>query len=145
MNGFSPVAFYFQLSFNHSIGKEEALFREISGLTMEMGVEEIIEDSENNFRHRLHTSTKYSNLVLKNGLASKESEVVVWCMNTFNGNPEDSIKKKNIVVKLLETDGIPLKSWIFSDAYPVKWAVSDLDSDNKIIIEALEFAYSNFK
>ena len=145
MNGFSPVTFYFQLSFNHSIGKEEALFKERSGLTMEMGVEEIIEDSENNFRHRLPTSTKYSNLVLKNGLASKHSEVVVWCMNTLNGNPEDSIKKKNIVVKLLETDGIPLKSWVFSDAYPVKWAVSDLDSDNKIIIEALEFAYSYFK
>lgn len=146
MNEFPPVAFYFQLNFGNAIGKEEALFKEISGLTMEMAGKEVTEGSQNNFWHNLPTATKFSNLVLKKGLASKDSKIVIWCMNTFNGNPENSIKPKNIVVNLLDTDRTPLKSWKFSNAYPVKWVVSDLNSDNEtVVIESLEFAYSYFK
>jgi phage tail-like protein len=38
-----------------------------------------------------------------------------------------------------------LKSWSFVNAWPVKWAVSDLNSDNKIMIESLELAYGSFQ
>jgi len=146
MDIFSPVAFYFQLSLINTPGEDEVFFKEISGITMEMGTEEIAEGGNNNFEHRVPTTLKYSNLVLKRGLASKDSELVIWCMNTFNGNPEDSIKPKDIVINLLDTDRTPLKSWKFSNAYPVKWMVSDLNSDNEtVVIESLEFAYSYFQ
>lgn len=146
MSGFSPVTFYFQLNFSQAIEKEEALFKEISGLAMEMGVEEIIDGSQNNFRHLVPFSIKYSNLVLKNGLTSKDSELVIWCMKILNGNVEDSIKTKNIAVRLLDIDGSHLKSWVFSNAYPIKWAISDQNSDTKkMAIDSLEFAYSSFQ
>ena len=138
--------FFFQLSFSNTLGKEEVVFKEISGITMEMGFDGTSEGSDNNFRRLIPTSLKYSNLVLKRGSASKDSELFIWCMKTFNANQEDSIKVKNIIIRLWDTGGILLKSWLFSDAYPVKWVVSDLNSNNNnVAIESLEFAYSSFQ
>ncbi|MEZ4881575.1 MAG: phage tail protein [Flavobacteriaceae bacterium] len=146
MDNYPPVAFYFQLSLTNTSGKEEVIFKEISGITMEMGIEEITEGGNNNFEHRVPTPLKYSNLVLKRGMASKDSEVVFWCRNTFNGNEGITIKTKNITVKLFDTDKKALKSWVFSNAWPVKWVVSELNSESKnIAIESLEFAYSSFQ
>ncbi|WP_410007013.1 phage tail protein [Aequorivita nionensis] len=146
MNEFPPVVFYFQLILTNTSGKEEVIFKEISGITMEMGVEEITEGGNNNFKHRVPTSLKYTNLVLKRGLASKDSEVVLWCMDAFNGISDVPIKTKNVLVRLLDNSGIILKSWQFSNAYPVKWMVSDLNFDNEtVLIESLEFAYSYFQ
>ncbi|MEH6763791.1 MAG: phage tail protein [Aequorivita antarctica] len=145
MNNHPPVVFYFQLSLRNTSGKDEVFFKEISGITMEMGTEEMTKIGNNNYKYRAPNSIKYSNLVLKKGLVSKNSEIVIWCINTFNANPKDSIKPKDIVVKLLDTDGIPLKSWVFMNAYPVKWTVSDVNPENNITIEILEFAYSSFQ
>jgi phage tail-like protein len=145
MDNSTPTAFYFQISLINTSGKDEVVFTEISGITMEMEVEENIEGGSNNFKRRIPTSLKYSNLVLKKGIASKDSEVVVWCVDAFNDIADVSTKTKNIVVRLFDSSGITLKSWQFSSAYPVKWVVSDLNSNNKILIESLEFAYSYFK
>ncbi|MCB0466093.1 MAG: phage tail protein [Aequorivita sp.] len=146
MDNSPPFAFYFQLCLMDTSGMDEVIFKEISGITMEMGTEENTEWGNNMFKHQIPTSVKYSNLILKRGLASKDSDVVVWCINTFNGNVDVPIKTKNIAVKLLDTDKKTLKSWVFSNAWPVKWVVSELKSENKdIAIESLEFAYSSFQ
>ncbi len=146
MNEFPPVAFYFQLSFSGVSGNVDTAFKEVSGLTMEMGVEEITEGDTNSFKHRVPTSVKFSNLVLKRGLVSKDSELIAWCLKTLNGKLEDAIETKNIVVKLLDENGSPLKSWSFINAWPVKWAASDLNSmNNELLIENLELTYSYFE
>lgn len=146
MNEFAPVAFYFQLSLSDVSANEDAAFKEVSGISMEMGVEEIAEGGNNMFKHRVPTSVKFSNLVLKRGLVPKDSEIITWCNKTLGGNLDDLVETKTIIVKLLDENGNPIKSWSFVNAWPVKWAVSDLNSgSNELIIESLEFAYSYFK
>lgn len=143
---YPPVAFYFQLSFSGVSGKADASFKEVSGITMEMGIEEIAEGGVNGYKHRVPTTAKFSNLILKRGLVPKDSDVAKWCTDTLNGGLEDTIETKTIVVKLLNEKGSPLKSWSFANAWPVKWAISDFNSmNNDIAIETLEFSYSNFK
>lgn len=145
MNNNPPVAFYFQLSLSGVAANEDAAFKEVSGISTEMGGEEIAEDGNNVFKHRVPTSVKFSNLVLKHGLVTKNSEIINWCNKTLGGNLHDLVETKNIIVKLLDENGNPIKSWSFVNAWPVKWEVSDLNSGrNEFVIESLEFAYSYF-
>ena len=146
MDSYPPVSFYFKLSFAGISGLVETSFKEVSGITMEMGVEEIAEGGVNGYKHRVPTTAKFSNLVLKRGLVPADSELALWCTSTINGNLEELFETKMITVLLLDASGSPLKSWIFQNAWPVKWSVSDLNSmNNEIAIETLEFAYNNFQ
>lgn len=132
--------------FPEVIGFSESSFKEVSGLSMEMGVEEIAEGGVNGYKHRVPTTAKFSNLILKRGMVTSYSGVAQWCFDTLEDGLEEGIDTKTIVVNLLDESGLPLKSWVFVDAWPVKWAVSDLNSmNNEIAIETLEFAYSYFK
>ena len=143
---YPPVAFYFQLIFSGESGKVDASFKEVSGITMEMDTEEIAEGGNNVYKHRVPTTAKFSNLVLKRGLVPKNSGVITWCMKTLGGGLSDFIETKNIIVNLLDENGQPLNSWSFVNAWPVKWSASDLNSmNNEIVIETLEFAYSYFQ
>ena len=142
---YPPVAFYFKLSFSGIFGTVDAAFKEVSGISMEMGIEGISEGENNSFKHRVPTSVKFSNLVLKRGLVPKNSEVITWCKNTLEGGLSEVIETKTIIVSLLNENGDPLNSWSFMNAWPVKWAASDLNSmNNEVLIETLEFAYSSF-
>lgn len=143
---YPPVTFYFQLSFSGISGSVDASFKEVSGLTMEIGTEEITEDGNNTFKHKVPSYMKYSNLVLKRGLVPRVSPLITWCMNTLDGDFTDSIETRNIVVSLLNANSLPLKSWSFNNAWPVKWSASNFDSmSNEVVIETLEFSYSNFQ
>lgn len=52
----------------------------------------------------------------------------------------------NVLVMLLNEKSIPLSSWLFKRAYPVKWTVSDLDANaNAVVIDTLELAYARFQ
>ncbi|MBL4662482.1 MAG: phage tail protein, partial [Flavobacteriaceae bacterium] len=56
---YPPVAFYFRLSFDDAVGGADASFKEVSGITMEMGTEGITEGGNNNYKHRVPTSVKF--------------------------------------------------------------------------------------
>ncbi|HWZ22414.1 MAG TPA: phage tail protein [Cytophagaceae bacterium] len=138
--------FYFQLSFSGISGTVDTSFKEVSGLVMEMGTEEIAEGGENRFKHRVPTGTKYQNLVLKRGLVAATSDLVTWCTNSIGGGLSDTILPKTIVVSLLDENGNPLKSWNIANAWPVKWETSSFNSmNNEVAIETLEFSFSYFQ
>ena len=142
---YPPVSFYFKLSFSGVSGQAEASFKEVSGLTMEIGTTEI-EEGGTLFKHRVPTTSKTNNLVLKRGLMPKNSAVFTWCQDTIGGELQDFIETKTIMVHLLDPSRKPLKSWSFKNAWPVKWSLSDLNSmNNDIAIESLEFAFSTFQ
>ncbi len=142
---YPPVAFYFKLSFDGDSSGVDASFKEVSGITMEMGTEEITEGGNNNYKHRVPTSVKFSNLVLKRGLVPKDSPIIQWCQDTLGGGLMNAIETKTITVSLLDEEATPLNSWSFANAWPVKWSASDLNSmNNEVVIETLEFSYSQF-
>lgn len=123
----------------------DASFKEVSGLSVELAVEELGEGGENRFKHRLPTGAKYTNLVLKRGLLVASSPFFQWCSATLQGNLVQAIVPSGIIVVLLDQNGAPLKTWSVVNAWPVKWSVSDFNAmDGQVVIETLEIAYQYF-
>ncbi len=135
------VGFYFEFSFEGG----DTAFKEVSGISKELGVEEIESTGENRFKYRLPTLTTSGNLVLKRGITPKDSQLIKWCIDTLDNGLTNSIETKDISVNLLNSEGEVLMKWMFYKAYPVKYAVADLRSqDNEVLIETLELAYTYF-
>jgi phage tail-like protein len=52
----------------------------------------------------------------------------------------------NVLVTLFGEDKVPLASWLFLKAYPVKWSTSDLKAAEKeIVIDTMELAYTRMQ
>jgi phage tail-like protein len=137
-----PVSFHFQVIFHGRGAKDDSRFQEVGGLTAEMGVEELAVGGENKFTYRLPTRAKYANLVLKRGMI-RNSELIGW----FRSGIQDFIfEPLDLNVNLLNEEHQVISSWKIIQAYPVKWAVSDLNANgNTLVIETIEFAYQYFE
>jgi phage tail-like protein len=139
---YPPVGFHFKVEVQGLTAQEDDVrFSEVGGLAVEMGTEEVAEGGENRFIQKYPTRTKYPELVLKRGLLanSKIEEWIKECLENYN------IQPKNIFVKLLNEAHQPLLTWNIVNAYPTKWAVSDLNAaNNAVVIESLQFFYQHF-
>ncbi len=144
---YPPGAFYFSVRvLGANPQASDASFQEVSGLQAELTVEEVVEGGENRFTHRLPRAAKYSNLVLKRGVVIGSSFLTDWATRTIGDKLTRPIVTWNIEVTLLNDAGMPLLSWVFTNAFPVKFEVSPLDSTaNKILIETLELSYNYFE
>lgn len=141
-NYYPPVGFHFKVEVqNLPANDNDVRFTEVSGLSVEMGTEEIAEGGENRFIQKYPTRTKYPELVLKRGLLVN-SEILTWirqCLEYYK------IQPKNIFIKLLNEEHQPLLTWNVVNAYPTKWSVSDLNaSNNAVVIESLQLFYQYF-
>lgn len=140
---YPPVGFHFRVEvLGLPPQGQDVRFTEVSGLSVEMGTEEIAEGGENHFIQKFPIRAKYPELVLKRGLLVN-SEVVAWirkCIHNFD------IQPKNIDVTLLNEEHTPLLTWHVINAYPTKWAVSDLNAtNNAVVVETLQCAYQYFR
>ncbi|EDP97196.1 phage tail protein [Kordia algicida OT-1] len=140
-NSAYPVGFYFSLSFEG----EDAAFKEVSGISKELGVEEVAGGGENRFKYRLPTVSSSKNLVLKRAIVPTGSKLIKWCSDTLDGGLGNTIQTQDVSVDLLDDQGKVLMKWTFHNAYPVSYAVSDLKSqESEILIETIELAYTYF-
>ncbi len=140
---YPPVSFRFTVDFRiDGMLIPDTAFQEVSGLAAELSVETIPEGGENRFVHRVPGRAKYPNLVLKRGLVS-DSRLIEWFEDSVASlqiQPAD-----NLTVSLLNEAGVPVLSWSFVAAWPVKWSVSNLNAQtNAIAVDTLELAYQNF-
>ena len=140
---YPPVAFHFKvevIDLPKAVG-DDVRFSEVSGLSMEMGSEEIPEGGENRFIQKYPTRVKYPELVLKRGLL-KNSGVRDWIEECI---VRQIITTHGIDVKLLNEKHEPLLTWHLADAYPTKWSTSDLNAtSNAVVVETLQFFYQRF-
>jgi phage tail-like protein len=136
-----PVSFYFQLLFPGG----DAAFQEVSGISKELNVEDVVCGGENRFKYRLPTATTSQNLVLKRAIVPIGSLLIYWCSSCIDQGLASTITPHNVILTLLNADGIVCMLWMFHNAYPVKYAVSDLKSqESGIVIESIELAYTYF-
>jgi phage tail-like protein len=136
-----PVSFYFELSFSG----DDAAFQEVTGISKELSVEEIVCGGENRFKYRLPTTATSQNLVLKRALVPSGSQLISWCSSCIDQGLAISIQTQDVMLSLLNADGSICMQWTFYNAYPVKYSVSDLKSqENNIAIESIELAYTYF-
>lgn len=140
------TSFYFGLKIAGESAATDAAFQEVSGLSKELGIEEVVSGGENRFKYRLPTITTYSNLVLKRGIVLSDSPLIQWCQLTLDSGLSEAITTKNVMVNLFDEEGQTNLQWSFEKAYPVKWSMSDLKSqESTVLIETIELAYQYFE
>lgn len=121
-------------------------FQEVSGISVSIETDTLEEGGENRFVYKLPKKITYQPLVLKRGLVSSVSALGEWCKETFENGFEQPIMVKDILVNLLNEEGIPLLSWVFIGAYPTKWSISNFNAqNNEIVVESLELTYRRFE
>lgn len=139
--GTPPASFYFSVVFE-STDIPDVSFQEVSGISSEIDMESIVEGGENRYVHQLPKGVKHPKLVVKRGVAKKDSGLVKWCGSVLE-QFETPIHPQALQVRLLNESGDPLRSWSITGAYPVKWEISTLHSTkNDVLIETIEFGYA---
>jgi phage tail-like protein len=127
--------FYVQIE-----GITQAVFTEVSGLGMELAVEDVEEGGNNDFVHRLPGRCKIGNLTLKRGMTNS-NEFLLWARDMAQGK----INSKNVSVILYNVDGSEFMRWEFKNAFPVKWTGPQFKADDRgSSIETLELAHDGF-
>ena len=143
MAAYPPVGFHFRVTITlPEVGDKDSRFQEVTGLSAELGTEELQEGGENRFVHRLPTLPKYGNLVLKRGLLI-DSGLIKWCRDAIENF---SFEPTTVDVTLLNEKHEPLGfTYSFVKAWPIKWAISDFKAqENGLVIETLELSYNYF-
>lgn len=140
---YPPVGFHFSVVFElFPQTPQDFRFQEVQGLSVDVETEDFKEGGENRFVHTLPKRTKYSDITLKRGMFIG-SGIVLWCRNaieSFNFQPT------NVIITLLNDNHIPISAWYVVNAYPVQWAVSDLNAEqSKVVIETIKLKYNYFK
>jgi len=117
-------------------------FKRVSGLSSSITTSSVEEGGQNLYTQKLPDRVQYENLVLERGvpLASPLGIEFNVAMSNFSFSPS------NVLVTLFNEGSIPQAAWLFMKAYPVKWAVTDLDADsNTVVVETMELAYQRMQ
>ena len=119
-------------SSSRSTAVEIGRFNEVSGLQIDVDVEEYTEGGENGFVHKLPGRMTWPNLVLKRGI-TKDDVFMKWLQDAVgDGMAERSGKSKRTTaaMTLLGPDGMTrLRKWNVVDAMPVRWTGPTFASD----------------
>ncbi len=118
----------------------DTMFQKVSGLESTVETMTVEEGGQNLYTQHLPKKIQHNNLVLERGLVVASPLVIELniAVTLFKFAPS------NVVVSLLDGSATPIASWMFLNAYPVRWRVSDLDADqNSVVIETMELTYQN--
>ena len=123
-------------------------FTEVSGLTVQLDVEELAEGGQNGYTHKLLGRMKWPNLVFKRGLTDTNA-LFEWLMTasgeglTAAGN---KVTPRNGKISVLNAAGEPMRTWTILEAKPVKWSGPRLAASSRdLAIEELEVCHSGFR
>ena len=136
-------AFHFAVTIGMLGLLTDAAFQEVGGIGAEMGTKEVPEGGENRYVLRLPTGTKNTNLTLKRGVASLASPLVLWCKSVFEEGLANGITPQLVNVMLLDELHLPVRTWTFENAWPVKWSVAGFNAmRNEVALETIELSYT---
>ncbi len=142
MTLYPAVGFSFWVRFEISNDPVDISFQDVSGISMDLQMEEVAEGGNNKYLQKLPTRAIYSPLVLKRGM-SVDSKVTEWIIDAIENL---NISPTTIIVALLNEKSEPLVAYRFLNAYPVKWSISNFNAESSsIVIESLELYYQYFK
>ena len=139
-----PLSFRFQVTF-FLLGilpnPLDVRFQKVSGLTSEVQTEAIGDGGQNLYTQYLPQKVNYQHLQLERGFTQGSilNTQFNLAMSTFTFTPGD------VMVSLLNEEAKPVSAWMFLNAYPVKWSVSDLDANaESIVIDRMELAFDQY-
>jgi len=113
------------------------------GIDVDGSSQPVQEGSQNGHAQSRPGRPTYPKLILERGLVLLPSPLNIEIKAAIFGQ---EFKKHHVQVFLLSPVGVPLTSYFFYDAWPVKWSATDLDADqNQIMIERIEMRYEKFQ
>ena len=123
-------------------------FTEVSGLSVQVDVEELAEGGQNGYTHKLLGRMKWPNLVFKRGLTDTDA-LFEWLL-TASGDglakAGNKVKPRNGKISVLDAASRPLRTWTILEAKPVKWTGPRLAASSRdLAIEELEVCHSGFR
>ena len=144
---FSPPLVGFRFDVFFFMGGTQAntfdiLFQKVSGIGATVNTSPREEGGQNLFTQRLPERIEHDNLVLERGLMvdSPLTTAFLETLTQFRFTPVD------VLVTLLDEANRAIMSWMFLQAFPVRWSIGDLDAQsNTIVIERLELAYQRLQ
>jgi len=122
-------------------------FTEVSGLGVEVKVEEVAEGGQNQFVHKLPGPMSWPNIVLKAGVTDAV-DLFTWLSKSsgegFSGN-SNSLTRESGTITLIDGRNQSIRSWTFAEAFPVRWTGPTLAAgSNELAQEELEIAHHGF-
>ncbi|MCF7696883.1 phage tail protein [Mycetohabitans sp. B2] len=113
-------------------------FQRISGLSRELQISSRHEGGDNIGNVHLPERVVHGNLILERGVMTLTP--LTWTFNDVLS--EFKSRYANVVVLLMNHVDVPVCSWTFTQALPVRWQTGDLDAtSNTVLINTLELAY----
>jgi phage tail-like protein len=128
--------FYFNIDLGD--GKKQG-FSEISGLETDIKpIEYRHGDSPVWAPIKMPGLRNVGNVTLKKGVFTKDSAFWDW----FAESKLNIIKRRTVVINLLDENAAPKMTWTLTNAWPLKVSGTDMKSDsNEVAIESVELAY----
>jgi phage tail-like protein len=127
--------FYFSVKFGDG---DIANFQEVSGLDSEdRPIEYRHGDSPVFYPIKMPGLGRVGNVTLRKGVFKKDAGFWTW----YNEIKMNTIKRRTVVVSLLDESGNPKTVWTLNNAFPTKITGTDLNSTgNEVFVETLELA-----
>lgn len=132
------------LGFNFLIEIDQRIaggFSEVTGLQVEVELQEYREGGVNEQLHRLAGPTKYgSNLVLKRGITD-DAALWEWHREVRRG----TFRRKNIAIVLLDSQRQEQRRWTVLQACPIRWEGPQFRAGTaEVAVETVEFVHRGF-
>jgi phage tail-like protein len=126
---------------------EIGAFTEVTGLSVQIDVEELPEGGQNAYTHKLLGRMKWPNITLKRGLTDTD-KLFTWLLQysgaAFNKNG-NAITPETGSIVVFDQAGKPFRTWNLTGVKPVRWSGPRLAASSRdLAIEELEVCHSGF-
>jgi len=128
--------FYFSVK----LGDDDSIsFQEVTGLDSETQIIEYRHGNSPSFYPiKMPGIGKVGNVTLNKGIFVDDNKFWDW----YNEIKLNTIKRRTIVISLLDQTGSPKMTWTLNNAWPTKITGTDLKSEgNEVAVESVEVAY----
>lgn len=114
-------------------------FQEVSGMDLETQIIEYRHGDNKLFStEKMPGIAKYGNITMKRGIFVNDNSFWNW----HSEIKMNTVKRRTILIKLLDENGKVTMQWTLSNAWPTKITSTDLKSDgNEVAIDTIEIAH----
>ncbi|MES2379596.1 MAG: phage tail protein [Bacteroidota bacterium] len=114
-------------------------FQEVSGMDVENQIIEYRKSNSPLFStEKMPGIAKYGNITMKRGVFVNDNTFWNW----HNEIMMNTIKRRTVLIKLLDETGNATMQWQLNNAWPTKITSTDLKSDgNEVAVDTLEIAH----
>lgn len=129
--------FRFEVDFGTEL--KNVAFQEVSGLDVETQIIEYRNSNSPVFStEKMPGITKYGNITMKRGIFVNDNSFWNW----HSEIKMNTIKRRTVIIKLLDETGKVTMQWQLNNAWPTKITSTDLKSDgNEVAVDTIEIAH----